>query len=91
MRNRGETDVGPLLAEAAKRLPCEERDVNWFAWPEVFGSTAGPRSGIGGQALTTFQVFGFQGYEDDGLLYCAGIWKPWKNLGELAWDQRRKP
>lgn len=72
-----------IYQEARKRLKAGQYGAVWvFAWPEVFGSTTGPNRGIGGQALTTFQVFAFE-YEDvdtqevRGTAWCAGGWKPW--------------
>ena len=35
--------------------PCID-DLTYCSWPELFGSTAGPFSGIGGQAMTTFRM-----------------------------------
>lgn len=75
------------LAEAAARLGVEVNEVEWFSWPETFGSTAGPNRGAGGQMLTQFQVFGFRpsGFIG-GWKYCAGRWKPW--CGEMLEDWR---
>lgn len=44
-----------------RRLPEEAKHLcsyylEYYAWPQVFGSTAGPFGGIGGQAMTTFTV-----------------------------------
>lgn len=44
-----------------KRLPEEAKylspdDFEYYAYPETFGSTAGPFGGIGGQAMTTFTI-----------------------------------
>lgn len=65
-----------LIGEAADKLGGEVWQ--WYSWPEVFGSTSGPRGGIGGQAMTTFQVYGFIGH-DDALMYCGGVWRRWRD------------
>lgn len=31
-------------------------DFSYYAWPQVFSSTTGPRSGVGGQAMSAFTV-----------------------------------
>lgn len=73
------------IMEAATKLGCQPHEVDWWSWPEVFGSTSGPRNGIGGQALTTFQVFGFEGPDGKQILCCAGIWKLWRRFPEMSW------
>ena len=42
--------------EAARELgvPCSY--IDYYAWPQAFGSTAGPFGGIGGQAMTSFTI-----------------------------------
>lgn len=70
-----------LLEDAAEKLGTEARFINWYSWPEVFGSTAGPRGGIGGQAMTTFQVYGFIGHEK-AVMYCGGVWRWWRDTSK---------
>ena len=80
--------LGSIIAQAAEKLGIKVRELDWFSWPQVFGSTSGPHGGISGQAMTTFQVYGFrpdfQVTPYDGLLYCDGKWKNWRD-GELRW------
>ena len=79
------TDVDQLIIEAAKRLKCHAYEVEWYSWPETFASTSGPRGGIGGQAISTFQVYGFT----NGVTYlkaCAGFWKPWDGVMGSPWN-----
>lgn len=78
-------DMTPILEEAAKRLNCAARDLEWFSWPEMFASTAGPHGGIGGQALTTFQVFAFDNGLGDRVKCCAGVWKTWDGQPLSRW------
>lgn len=60
---RGLGQISPEEAYYAvvKRLPQEAEYLDssyfdYYAYPEVFGSTAGPFGGIGGQAMTTFTI-----------------------------------
>lgn len=69
-------DIAKLRAEAAGIIGCEVDQVEWYSWPQAFGSTAGPRGGAGGMTITTFQVFGFDG-PNGRVMWCAGVWKPW--------------
>lgn len=79
-----------LLEEARRRLVCSADDLEVYTWPETFGSTAGPHGGIGGQAISTFQVWGFYNSAWDkqswgGVLYCSGVWKGWRNPSKRDW------
>ena len=49
-----------------------ESELNYFAWPQLFGSTSGPKGGIGGCALTTMTVHAFE-YAGAAVLVCSGI------------------
>ena len=51
--------VDDLIAFVADKAGCSVDEVTWYSWPQVFGSTSGPRGGISGQAVTTFQVYAF--------------------------------
>jgi hypothetical protein len=63
--------------------------VEWIAWPEVFSSTSGPHGGIGGQAITAFQVYGFRG-GNHAMMCCAGKWRRWANTSEMSWERGGK-
>lgn len=45
----------PVRVLLAERYQADE-EYDWWSWPQVFGTTAGPWEGYGGAALTTFQV-----------------------------------
>ncbi len=68
-------------------------DVFYYAWPEMFGSTAGPRKGIGGQAVTTFTVEAWVCDDLGPTVYiCAGMYsfddsrfEPFKTIDD--WKQ----
>ena len=67
-RNR----TSPEAIEAAQRLGLDsEGFLDYYAWPQVFGSTAGPFSGIGGQALTAFTI---EAWADGNraAIFCCG-------------------
>lgn len=70
-----------LIAEAAKRAQCRTDEVEWYSWPHVFGSTAGPGGGVGGQMFTTFQVYAFDA-AGERTKWCAGQWRRWD--GEMC-------
>lgn len=76
--------IDELLDEAATRLGCTADLIEWSAWPLVFGSTSGPRGGVGGQAMTTFQCVGFS-YNGTYIKYCGGVWKSWSGLIGAEW------
>lgn len=50
-------------------------DLSYYAWPEMFGSTSGPRGGIGGCAMTDFTI---EAWVCDGsgptFFTCAGMY-----------------
>lgn len=83
MRRRSVYTPSALIKNAAEKCDCGENDINWWSWPQTFSSTAGPHGGIGGQALTTFQVFGFEG-NGRRFLFCDGLWKMWTRA-EMRW------
>lgn len=65
-----------LVAKAAELAGCTIHEVQWYSWPQVFGTTSGPRGGVGGRMMTTFQVFAFE-CADKRMKYCAGVWRHW--------------
>jgi len=79
-------DLTPILADAAKRLDCDQPDLEWFAWPEIFPSSSGPRYGVGGQAMTTFQIIAFaHPSQEKAIKFCAGVWKKWDRVIASRW------
>lgn len=46
------------------------QDLDYYAWPQTYGSTAGPFGGIGGQAMSTFTLEAFEnmGY---AVVFCG--------------------
>lgn len=41
---------------ASEKFGCHPDLLDYYAWPQNFGSTTGPFSGIGGQAISTFTI-----------------------------------
>jgi hypothetical protein len=62
--------------------------IDYYAWPQVFGSTCGPRKGIGGQAMTTFTIEAYVNIMTKSCVYvCAemchyerGTFEPFKTV-----------
>lgn len=62
------------VCELFKIHGIERLDLNYYAWPQSFGSTAGPRPGIGGQAITAFTVEAWVNYCGATIYTCAGMY-----------------
>lgn len=74
-----------FFEEASKKLETPVNQLEFYSWPECFASTSGPHGGIGGSALTNFQVFGFRSkITEKGCKCCSGIWKSWDD-GKTQW------
>ena len=60
-------------------------ELEYWAWPQVFGSTTGPFGGIGGQAMTTFTI---EAWADGShaVLFCCG--KPIKVTDKFQPEMR---
>lgn len=63
------------VLEILKENKIQYMDVAYYAWPETFGSTAGPCGGIGGCAMSTFTVEAWV-CDDYGptVFTCAGMY-----------------
>ena len=63
-------------------------DLDYYAFPQTFGSTSGPHSGIGGQVMSTFTV---EAFVCDGIgptvYVCAGRYK----FDNNSFDLSKKP
>lgn len=56
-----------------RSIPCEPGDLDYWAWPKAFGSTAGPFGGVGGQAISTFTLEAWTlGYGCPAVTFCRG-------------------
>lgn len=77
-------DVKALIDAVARRAQCLPEEVEWYSWPQVFGTTAGPNGGAGGNMMTTFQVFAFDAPGDKSR-YCAGQWRKWNGEFQQKW------
>ena len=66
-------DAAKILKRFLPETPEDQiaDQLNYYAWPEIFGSTCGPFHGIGGCALTQFTI---EAWEILGraVLFCNG-------------------
>lgn len=69
------------IPEEVRKILSEKNlkpfDISYYAWPQVFGSTTGPRSGIGGQAISAFTVEAYVCECGDGthtVYLCYGMY-----------------
>lgn len=76
------------ILEIFKKNKIEFYGINYYAWPQTFGSTSGPTQGIGGSAMSTFTVEAFVCDEVGPTIYlCCGMFhfedekfKPFKHI-----------
>lgn len=63
--------IGVTRFEASNELGVPENQLTYYAWPQLFGSTAGPFGGIGGQAMSTFTI---EAWTDGrrAIIFCKG-------------------
>ena len=62
-----------LLKEQKPKLLSD--DLSYYAFPMTFGSTCGPRPGIGGSAMTVFTVESWVESVEGWVVYvCAGMY-----------------
>ena len=83
MKSSYRVDIEELLRQVSEREKCDPEDISWWSWPEMFPTTSGPHGGISGQAITKFQVFGFEPPSGKRQKFCAGVWRHWD--GEFSW------
>lgn len=61
-------------------------NIDYYAFPETFGSTAGPGGGIGGQAFSSFTVEAY--VSDQGTVYvCNNIYRFSKEEFNFSWPR----
>ena len=48
--------MGISRKDAADSLQTDINNLEYYAWPEVFGTTSGPFYGIGGASMSTFTI-----------------------------------
>ncbi len=79
--------------QAAQLLKCQPDELLYHAWPEVYGSTAGPFSGCGGQAITTFTMEAwFNEMTGEAIVFCGDkiITKSDSFKNNTTWKNWRK-
>lgn len=47
-------------------------NLSYYAWPQMFGSTAGPHGGIGGQSMSEFTVEAWVQNNEGPTLFVCG-------------------
>lgn len=71
--------------------------LDYYAWPQTFGDTSGPRGGIGGRAISSFTVEAYVLNGSGPTLYvCAGMCyyddRPFEFMKRIAhWKSLPKP
>lgn len=66
-----QADANKLIAAKFSNYDPMCGELEYWAWPDAFGSTTGPFGGIGGQAMTTFTIEAWtDGYY--AVLFCQG-------------------
>lgn len=56
----------------ADQLSCDAAYLQYYAWPQVFGSTAGPFGGVGGAAITSFIIEAWHDGGGQAVLFSRG-------------------
>lgn len=83
----GDTLDRVLAVALAQFGESDPRKISWSSWPEAFSSTSGPRGGVGGMTITTFQVWAFEHEDGRRMRWCAGVWKGWDGVVGAPWVQ----
>lgn len=78
-------DIDKLLTEVADREGCEPEEIEWFAWPQAFPTTAGPSGGAGGNICSTWQVIAFNPPNGRKQRVCGGRWRHWNGEFMQRW------
>lgn len=60
--------------DVAKTLDCAPEELEYWAWPQTFGSTAGPfpGGGVGGMMMTNFTIEAWHDGGGNAVLFCDG-------------------
>lgn len=63
--------MGVTRDQAAEPVGIPAHHLQYAAWPQVFGSTAGPFKGVGGASMSTFTIEAWY-YNSKALIFCKG-------------------
>lgn len=70
------TSIYDMRKFAEEKLEYPIERLTFFGWTQSFSSTAGPGGGIGGQAITPFDVVAFLNeLNGDAVMFCSNVWK----------------
>lgn len=75
-------------AEAAVILGVGVEYLEYYAWPHMFSSTAGPFGGIGGQSMSTFTLEAWA-YGSSAVVFCNGRVIARTDVFTREWEYRR--
>lgn len=68
-----------------KRAGIESEYIDYYAFPEMFGSTSGPHGGIGGAAMSMFTVEAYVCQDIATVYVCSGKYKLRKGKYVARW------
>lgn len=57
--------------KVAGELSVPTQYIDYYAWPQMFSSTAGPFGGVGGQVVCTYTIEAYA-HGDEAVIYCNG-------------------
>jgi hypothetical protein len=79
------------VAKAAMLLKTDPSQMTMYSWPITFGSSCGPNGGMGGQAITSFQCYVFEG-NNACVAFCGNKIRMVKSfrVGQ-AWEDFKPP
>jgi hypothetical protein len=71
-------------AAAKLNIDINQYDLNYYAWPQLYGDTSGPFGGCGGQALTMFTLEAWTDESIYSFFFCNG--RPIKKPKYVPWE-----
>lgn len=63
-----------FICQIIKDKNIEFFDYDYYAWPQTFSSTSGPRGGVGGQTMSTFTIEAYSFDSEKTIYVCAGMY-----------------
>lgn len=68
-------EIPKEVIDIFNKLGIDCYDYDYYAFPEIFGSTSGPRGGIGGAAMSKFTVDAYVVHRIGTVYSCNGKYK----------------
>ena len=70
------TNIYDMRKFAEEVLGYPKERLEFFGWSQTFSSTSGPNGGIGGQAMTRFDVIAFLDITSGrAVMFCSNVYK----------------